>query len=68
LVAGPFLLTASARGLLYVLTPDGKIAERLHLGARVIGPDNRGFMNLTGMNAGDGVVAVAASNRLVVFR
>jgi outer membrane protein assembly factor BamB len=65
IVVGRSVFIASARGLLYELDATGRVVVRSDLGAHLLDPNYR---ELTGMNAGDGILAVAASNRLIVFR
>jgi outer membrane protein assembly factor BamB len=65
IVVGRSVFIASARGVLYELDATGRVVVRSDLGAHLLDPNYR---ELTGMNAGDGILAVAASNRLIVFR
>jgi outer membrane protein assembly factor BamB len=67
LVVGDQIYVASSNGALYQLSPEGEVVASFHLGAPAVGPDEQNVPMLPGMNAGDGILAVSASNRLVVF-
>ena len=67
LVVGDQIYIASTNAMLYELSPDGNVVASFHLGASALEPDEHNVSMLTGMNAGQGILAVAASNRLVVF-
>ena len=68
LVVGHEVYVMSSKGWLYALHPNGRLAVSFPLGAPVPEPDESNVYTLTGMNAGDGLLAVAATGRLVVFR
>lgn len=74
LVSAPIVINsrvfvASASGNLYVLRADnGRLRKTFDLGAPFIAPDEHNAVVLTDMNAGAGLLAVPATDRLVVFR
>jgi hypothetical protein len=61
-------ILAACYSRMYVLDPNGRLVGSYSLGGRVTAPDSQNEVLLTGMNAGRGLLGVAASNRLVVFR
>jgi outer membrane protein assembly factor BamB len=67
LVVGDQIYVASMLGALYELSLDGDVVASFQLGAPAVEPDEHNVTMLPGMNAGHGILAVAASNRLVVF-
>jgi outer membrane protein assembly factor BamB len=68
LVAGHTVFVASSDGHLYAVDEGGTLQGSFPLGAAATPPDEYDSVTLTGMNAGDGLLAVPAGNRLVVFR
>jgi outer membrane protein assembly factor BamB len=68
LVVSDTVYIGSSKGHLVALNADGRLANTIDLGAPVYWPHGPSSTTPTGMNAGDGVLAVAASDRLVVFR
>jgi outer membrane protein assembly factor BamB len=69
LVIGARVFTASSTGHLYVLRANtGQVSHTFTLGAGFVAPDEHNSVPLTGMNAGDGLLLVPATDRLVAFR
>ena len=68
LVVGHTVYVASSGKHLYAVGADGRLQGSFPLGAAAAAPNEYNSVTLTGMNAGDGILAVPAGHRLVVFR
>jgi outer membrane protein assembly factor BamB len=68
LVVGHTVFVASSAGHLFAVGPDGRRRGVYSLGAAATPPNEHSHVTLTGLNAGDGILAVPAGHLLVVYR
>ena len=67
-MVGHDVFLVSSDGVLYEIGPDGHLVQKFKLGAPAGPLDGSSAVIISGMNAGDGMLAVLATNLLVVYR